>query len=337
MSRSAAIIGAGQIAREAAFSLAFQNFSRVRVLARTRPSWMSPDDEEGTEGDGIHFERYVVGDDPAPSADVVLDTIAFDEADTARYEPDRVGRLIVISSASVYADNQGRTLDEAQQNGWPEFAEPISENQPTVPPGPATYSTRKVRMEHMALQKFGDRATILRPGAIHGKYSRHPREWWFVKRMIDRRAKIPLIFNAQSQFQTSSTTDLTYFAARCADKDVGGIFNVGDSDHLSVIQIGEIIARSFDYEPEFIPIEGAGMIGRTPWSVGKPFLISSAKIGSTLGYRMDGFHYGGEAPRAVEWLAELNPPDWRAAFPQLAAYPWDLFDYEAEDRFLASL
>ena len=38
---------------------------------------------------------------------------------------------------------------------------------------------------------------------------------------------------------------------------------------------------------------------------------------------------------AIEWLAKQNPSDWCSAFPQLAAYPWDLFDYEAEDRFLA--
>ena len=41
--------------------------------------------------------------------------------------------------------------------------------------------------------------------------------------------------------------------------------------------------------------------------------------------------------RAVEWLVEYNPADWRAAFPQLTVYPWDLFDYAAEDAALDAL
>lgn len=334
MTRSVAIIGAGQIGYAAARSLLFQNFSCVRVLARTRPVWLSEEDDTGENA--IRFERYVAGEDPAPEADVVLDTIAYDAEDAERYDPDAVGHFIAISSASVYCDDLGRTLDEAAQNGWPDFAEPVDEDQPTVDPGEQTYSTRKVRMENAALERFGNRATILRPGAIHGEHNRHPREWWFVKRMLDRREQIPLLFAGQSRFQTTSSADLAYFAARCADKRVGGVFNIGDSDHPSALEIGQTVAREFELEPEFVLVEDSGLIGRTPWSVGKPFLVSSQKIGSTLGYDLDGCTYARGAPCAINWLRDLNPADWRAAFPQLAAYPWDLFDYEAEDRFFAS-
>jgi hypothetical protein len=36
-----------------------------------------------------------------------------------------------------------------------------------------------------------------------------------------------------------------------------------------------------------------------------------------------------------DWLAAQRGRDWRGLFPVLAGYPCDLFDYAAEDRFLA--
>ena len=44
--------------------------------------------------------------------------------------------FVVISSSSVYRDEKGRTLDEAEKNGFPDLPEPIQETQPTVAPGP---------------------------------------------------------------------------------------------------------------------------------------------------------------------------------------------------------
>jgi hypothetical protein len=39
---------------------------------------------------------------------------------------------------------------------------------------------------------------------------------------------------------------------------------------------------------------------------------------------------------ACEWLAKMTPVKWRKAFPVLAGYRDDLFDYHVEDRFLES-
>jgi hypothetical protein len=51
-----------------------------------------------------------------------------------------LGSLIVVSS-SVYRDPLGRTLNEAGETGFREFPSPIREAEPTVEPGPATYSS----------------------------------------------------------------------------------------------------------------------------------------------------------------------------------------------------
>lgn len=328
MARSVAIVGAGQIGYAAAYDFSFHEWD-VTVHARTKPEW-----ELG------HFKRYVAGEDAAPQADVVLDTIAFDEVDVTRYDPDVVGRLIVVSSASVYCDVQGRTLDEAATNGFPQFDAPLTESQPTVMPGPESYSTRKVRMENKALEVFGEQATVLRPGAIYGRHTRHPRDWWFLKRFLDGRERIPLAFKGESRFHTTGADDIANFAEEASNYGWGGIYNIADDEPLSIYEIGQDIAAIMDRKVEFELVDGPpkGSVGRTPSSVPAPFIISNAKARSLdngLG-EMVGVGAGNFA-HTIEWLAEFNPADWQTAFPQLAAYPHDLFDYEAEDRFFASL
>ncbi len=324
MTRSVAIIGAGQIAY--ATSCLFKDDWEITLCSRSEP----PNGKFCYS----HFQRYTAGEDPAPAADLVIDTIAFDGDDIARYDPDHVGHLITISSASVYCDQHGRTLDEAAQNGFPNFNGEITEDQATVPPGPETYSTRKVRMENRAFDLFGDRATVLRPCAIYGSRSRHPREWWFVKRMLDGRERIPLLFDGRSKFQTTNAQDIASSSLELAEHQIGGVFNIADEYCPTVRQIGEAITEEMRAACEFIDAGETGMIGRTPWSVPRPLMCSDEKLRAATGGCSSS--YNPSCGEAVRWLCEIAPKDWRAAFPQLAAYPWDMFDYEAEDRFLAS-
>ena len=82
-------------------------------------------------------------------ADAVIDTIAFTDAHARQWlELDAdIDALAVISSVSIYCDTAGRTMDEAQGNGFPQFLIPITEDQTTVAPGPGTYPTRKAAVE----------------------------------------------------------------------------------------------------------------------------------------------------------------------------------------------
>ncbi len=323
MARSVAIIGAGQVAHAAKSAFVASGW-RSTIYARSAPAW------ELTEAT---FARLDKSAGPAPQADVIVDTIAFDAEDVDRYDPGRVGRLILVSSASVYCDAQGRTLDEARETGFPEFDGPIPEEQQTVPPGPETYSTRKIRMEQRALELFGERATILRPCAIYGPYSRHPREWWFVKRLLDGRTKVPLVHPALSRFQPTDADDIGRFAMKAAERELEGIFNVSTNDSPDVQQIGRTCASVLGRQAEFVEVDGSGLVGRTPWSIPRPFMVGNAKAKQASGLEFG--RYRSSAHKAVGWLAQTAPADWREAFPQLADYPWDLFDYAAEDRVLA--
>ncbi|MEJ5899758.1 NAD-dependent epimerase/dehydratase family protein [Ochrobactrum teleogrylli] len=129
-------------------------------------------------------------------ADAVIDTVAFDQthANQLLELESSIGQLVVISSSSVYRDASGRTLDEARENGFPDLPDGMTEQQSTVEPGSTNYSTKKVALERRLLDKARRSVIILRPGAIHGTHSSHPREWWFVKRMLDGREVIPICF-----------------------------------------------------------------------------------------------------------------------------------------------
>jgi nucleoside-diphosphate-sugar epimerase len=116
----------------------------------------------------------------ASGADALIDTVAYDRNHGRQLLEVQgvLGSLIVVSSSSVYRDRCGRTLDEAAETGFPELPDPISEAQPTVDPGPATYSTRKASLERVLLDEAVVPLTILRPAAVSGIGSAHPREWW---------------------------------------------------------------------------------------------------------------------------------------------------------------
>jgi len=103
-------------------------------------------------------------------------------------------------------------LDEASENGFPGLPDPIIEEQMTVRP-PPTYCTHKLRMGRAATERYGRRATILRPCVVYGPVSRHPREWWFVKRIKDGRRVIPTAFEGKSTFHTIPARSIGSLAA----------------------------------------------------------------------------------------------------------------------------
>ena len=267
-------------------------------------------------------------------ADAVIDTVAYD-ADHARQLlaiEDNVGAFVVISSAAVYRDDQGRTLDEAPATGFPELPVPVAESQATVEAGPATYSTRKIALEQTLLGHARRPVTILRPCAVHGPYSRHPREWWFVKRMLDGRPFIPLAHGGKSRFHTSAVANIAALAATALEHPASRILNIADPEALSVAEIGALIAAQMHYERPIIGL-GTGTpdhVGVSPWSVPHPFVLdTTAALG--LGYEPCTGYRKAIGP-LCNWLSEQNTEGWESVFPVLANYRWPLFDYASEDK-----
>jgi nucleoside-diphosphate-sugar epimerase len=327
----AIIIGTGQIGIACAAHLAEQGWTVATIGRSLAPPELFRTSHciaDRTDSDQL---QNAVGE----GADLLIDTIAFDAPDALQLTSlrDRLGAIAVISSASIYCDSDGRTLDEAVVNGFPVGMTDMAEDWPTVPPGPATYSTRKVAMEQALIEGAGDKAIIIRPCAIHGPYSRHPREWWFVKRMLDGRRKIPLVNNGESRFQTTGVASIARLIADVAATNSRGFFNCADADSPSVMEIGGKVAALLQPDVEFVGVPGAnGIVGRTPWSVPLPFATSNAKAIALGVGRFDA--YALSAERSIKWLSEFATHDWEHRFAALAAYPWNLFDYSAEDSWL---
>ncbi len=265
--------------------------------------------------------------------DLLLSCAAFDADDgpILAEAGQGAGRIIAISSASVYCDAQGRTLDEAAQNGFPAFMNPLTESGATVGPGPQTYSTRKVAMERALREHAKCPVNILRPCAIHGAHSRHAREWWFVKRLLDCRSVIPLAYEGSSRFQTTSCAAIAQASTLALKSELPEIVNVADADCPTVAEIGRAIAGFMGMTVELVGLVGkpdrTPKHGRTPWSIARPMIVSSLAPPSE--------RYRTSVEPAITWLVRNVPQTgWEHHLPQLAAYPYDLFDYAGDDAAL---
>ena len=202
----------------------------------------------------------------------------------------------------MYADEQGRTLDEAEGvDDFPELPVPIPETQATVEPGDGTYSTKKVALERILLENGEVPAAIVRPCAIYGRGDRMGREWHFVKRALDGRPHVILTSSGAGRFHTTASENIGELVRLLAAQPArSGAYNCGDPDPPSVLEIARAIAaaagHSFD---EVLLAEPAvsGELGQTPWSTPKPFLVDMAK--AETGARLPtGGELGGRAASA---------------------------------------
>lgn len=267
--------------------------------------------------------------------DLILSCIAYDAVDAHELVKAQSysGRIIVISSVSVCCDHKGRTLDESRECGFPDFPNGFSEICDTVPAGPETYSTRKIAMESALLKSASVPVTILRPSAVHGPYSKHAREWWFVKRLLDGRKKIPLAFHGQSKMGTTSVDAIAEAVIRATRDELPTIVNVRDADSPNVYEIGCIIMAKMQREAELVCLpdeQYPAQYGVTPWSLPKPYVCQAIVTHDLT--------YSETVGSTIDWLVRsVNPDDWKVALPHLADYPYEHFDYNNDDQALSLL
>jgi nucleoside-diphosphate-sugar epimerase len=327
MTGRALILGNGQIGRATAIALRAAGW-QVDLLGRTSPIGGGAFDRR----DSASLAAAI-----GPGADLLIDSIGFTAADAMLLGPLAldIGHLVVISSAGVYADARGASLETARTIGFPRFGGPVRETHPTVPPSTAdgaSYAAAKVAMEQQLLGHMACPVAVLRPCAVHGAGSRGPREWWFVKRLLDGRAAIRLAHAGKSQFHSTAAAAIAAFVVTLAARRVPGIFNIADPQALSVADIGAIIAAHMGSAVAFIAMPGApvGHIGRTPWSVPHPFVLDCSRA-LAAGHVAPG-DYASTVVPTIDWLvATAGDGDWQQRFPALAGYGYDQFDYAAED------
>ncbi len=330
MPRAVVIGGTGQIGRAAARDLAEHGWEVVAVSrSGTLPEGLAELGVEAVSADRADDSRLRAA--LGAGADVVVDTVAYtrEHGEQLNGLDGLAGSLVVISTASVYADDDGRTLDEANDEGeFPRLPVPIPETQRTAEPGDATYSTRKVELERTLLDGPLP-ATIVRPCAIHGPGAKLPREVFFVKRACDERRRVALAQNGESRFHTTSVANLAELIRLAADQPASRTLNCGDPDPPTTLEICEAIGSALDheFEPVLLPRDAFD----NPWAVPRPFVISMAAAEHELGYRPVTTY-----PEAVRetcaWLVgELDRGrSWDGTYLEA------MLDYAAEDEALRS-
>ncbi|ASW55951.1 NAD(P)-dependent oxidoreductase [Plantactinospora sp. KBS50] len=344
MTKTALVIGAtGQVGRATVAALVEDGW-RVRAAARGERG--AADRARDGAIEPVRLDR---ADDAALAAavgagcDLVVDMVAYGRrhADQLLGLADRIGSAVVLSSAAVYADDDGHPFGAERAR----FPVPIGERQRTVPGGTddlgaEDYAAGKVDLERRLLDA-GDRlpCTLLRAGAIHGPHTVFPREWYFIKRALDRRPVRILCHAGASRFQPIGTANLAELIRLAAARPGSRVLNAGDPDAPTVREIGATIADLLDDPAEEILVDGpspAPPVGETPWSVPAPVVLDMTAAARELGYRPR-TDYAGALPGTIEWLLRtVRERDWRTAFPGMTADSGtDFFDYPAEDAWLA--
>jgi nucleoside-diphosphate-sugar epimerase len=247
--------------------------------------------------------------------------------------------LVVISSASVYADPEGRSLDEIRAGEEARFRVPLTEREPTVPAGGETYSTRKRAIEELLLAQTEIPATLVRAGAIYGPGDLNSREWYFAKRALDGRRVVVLAHHGASRFQPTSVHNLAELIRLAAERPGRRLLNCGDPEAPTVAEIGRHIAAAMKHEWAEVLLPGPPQdgVGENPWCVPRPFVLDMAEAEFEVGYRPV-TTYARAVPETCEWLvAAIEGRDWRDVLTGAANLYSDEFDYDAEDAFVRRL
>ncbi|HEY5694246.1 MAG TPA: NAD-dependent epimerase/dehydratase family protein [Gaiellaceae bacterium] len=330
MPRAVLIGGTGMIGRAAARALAADGWDVVAISrSGTLPEGLAELGVQSAVADRADDRqlRAALG----TGADVVLDTVAFTREHGGQLNglAGLAGSLIVISSASVYADDDGRALDGEGEP--PNMPVPILETQRTADPGDATYSTRKAELEQTLLAGPLP-ATLLRACAIHGPGAKLPRELFFVKRAVDGRRRVALSWKGESRFHTTSVANLAELIRLAAAKPGDRALNAGDPDPPTTLEICRAIGNALEHE--FEPVLLPGDAYDNPWGApdSQPFVVSMAAAEEELGYRPVTTY-----PEAVRETCAWLVGELEAGRSWEGTYLEGVVDYAAEDEALASL
>jgi nucleoside-diphosphate-sugar epimerase len=272
--------------------------------------------------------------------DVLVDFVAFERehAEQLLALRDLVGSLVVLSSASVYSDDRGRTMDEADSpDDFPDYPVPIRErDQPTVPPGDASYSTKKAAIEQVLLEQDAAPATLIRAGAIYGPGG-SVREWYFVKRALDGRRYVLLGNRGEARFNPASTENLAELIWLAAERPGRRVLNGGDPGPPTLLEISRAVAAALDHTWTEVLLPTLNEPCETPWSAPKPVVLDMTEAGFELGYRPV-TTYERAVGATCEWLVEATRDrSWEELMPRMAEYLAKSFDYVAEDDLLHRL
>ena len=270
-------------------------------------------------------------------ADLVVDALCYTAADARQLIPflRSVNSAVMLSSKAVYVDAEGR---HSNSDRPPQFDGPICEDHPTLSPDSSAdylsregYGPNKVAAEQVLLDS-GLPITVIRASKVHGEGAARPREWMFVKRVLDRRPAVFLRHRGEGTDHTTAAANTAALIERVAAVPGPRILNSADPDSPSGLEIVRDIARHLGHEWDEILVDDNADpgLGSHPWDACPPIVLDTT-ASLNLGYVAVG-SYARTVPAELDWLV-------REALAGRAPTEDDpffapLLDYAAEDRYL---
>lgn len=330
MPRALVLGGTGPVGRAVARRLVVDGWA-VDLTGRD-PARLPPD----LGAAGVRLVAADRGDAAALGAtlgagvDLLVDCLCFAAADAQRLLPlaRHATSTVMISSKAVYADGAGR---HANSDSPPVFSGPVTERQPTMGAGgPAHpdsregYGAHKVAAERTLLDS-GLPVTVLRPSKIHGEGARPPREWYFVRRALDRRPAVLLAGRGTGVNHPSAAANIAALVRVVADRPGARVLNAADPDAPDGLAISRTIAAivGHRWREVLLADDVQAALGRHPWHT--PPVVLDMSAAAALGYEPAG-DYAATVAEEVRWLLG------RPVLDEAPFAGW--FDYPAEDAFM---
>ena len=161
---------------------------------------------------------------------------------------DRVGRYLFISTGSVY------DVDRAPESGLAEDAARLPAERGTEEITGETYGRLKVACEDDVLARYGERATLVRPGIVAGPHDPTDRFTWWVRRAA-RGGRMAVPGRTDQPVQVVDSRDLARLVVRLLDDDRPGTYNaVGPAEPVTLEQLARTCAAAAGAEVEVVPV-----------------------------------------------------------------------------------
>jgi nucleoside-diphosphate-sugar epimerase len=264
-------------------------------------------------------------------AELLVDALCFTADDARLLLPHLggIGTSVMFSSKAVYVDADGRHINSDER---PQFGGPVREDTDTLEPAwdgryrsREGYGRNKVAAERVLLES-GHPVTVLRASKVHGAGAAFPREWHFVRRVLDGRSVVLLAHGGRGYDHPTAAVNAAALVETVAERPGARILNAADPDVPTGRDIARMVAATLGHQWDEVLVEGDEQ-GRHPWDV-VPGIELDLSAATALGYRAVG-SYADTVRPAIEWAASFGrTPPWATEVDE------DDFDYAGEDAFL---
>lgn len=212
---------------------------------------------------------------------------------------------------------------------------PTAEDAPTADEDDDGKSYRIRRTEEILFEHHPT-ATHFRYPYVHGPNQPAPREWCFVRRILDDRPFVIVPDGGLTLVTFGYVENLAHAILLAVDqpeRSRGEVFNVGDEECLTVRQVAELCAEELGHSWEIVNLPAELAEPTKPLMMADHTthrLMDLGKVRHLLGYR-DVVPARVAVRRTARWLAD-HPPAPGGIEEHILEDP---FDYAAEDRLVA--